>query len=169
MDYSKYFNFIDGTLYWKERDRCDFSSVKGYRIHLARYAGKPAGNLGANGYLYVRVCKRLELVHRVIWQMHNRDLLPGEEIDHKDTCRLNNSLSNLRLASRHQNGCNTNIPAHNTSGFKGVSLHKKTGRYAAYYKMHGKKHHIGYFSSAEQAHRAYSYAVSKVFGEFSKP
>lgn len=169
MNYHDYFEYLDGSLFWKLRPESAFSSSRSYSLHKTRYAGKKAGSLCQNGYLYVGIEKRLVLAHRVIWEMHNPPLLPGDEIDHRDTDRLNNRLENLRLASRHQNGCNTSLPSHNTSGFKGVSLHKRSGRFAAYYKKHGKKQHIGYFATAEEAHAAYSLAASREFEEFARP
>lgn len=168
MDYSEFFEYVDGTLIWKLRPRESFSSERGLSLHRTRYAGKVAGNLGQNGYYYARVEGKLLLVHRIIWEMHNRPLTGREEVDHHDTSRANNLISNLRLASRHQNGCNMSIPAHNTTGFKGVSLHKATGRFAAYYKKHGKKHHLGYFTTAEEAHAAYAKAANQEFLEFAR-
>jgi hypothetical protein len=168
MDYSEFFEYSDGQLIWKLRPRSAFSCDRGFNVHRNKYAGKVAGNLGQNGYFYVRVQKKLLLVHRVIWEMHNRPLAGREEVDHHDTNRTNNLIGNLRLASRHQNGCNMSLPAHNTTGFKGVSLHKATGRFAAYYKKHGKKHHIGYFVTAEEAHAAYVSAAKQEFLEFAR-
>lgn len=44
-------------------------------------------------------------VHRIVWETFNGEIPVGMEIDHIDTNRSNNALSNLRLATHRQN-CN---------------------------------------------------------------
>lgn len=163
-----YFEYIDGSIFWKLRDESGFDSSRGYNVHKNKYAGKLAGNLGNNGYLSVRINGKSKLNHRVIWEMFNGAIPAGMEIDHIDTNPLNNRIENLRLASSANNKWNMNRPSHNTSGFKGVSLFKKTGRYESYIKVSGKKKHIGFFPTAELAHKAYKEEADKLFGEFSR-
>jgi hypothetical protein len=45
--------------------------------------------------------------------------------------------------------------SHNTSGYRGVSFIKAHGKWRAAISVDGKKKHIGYFSTAEEAHRAF--------------
>ena len=42
----------------------------------------------------------------------------------------------------------------NTSGAKGVSLHKRSGKYMAYITLAGKRHYLGLFGTIEEAARA---------------
>lgn len=160
------FEYRDGRLYWLLRNKSSFKTPRGYSIHKSRYAGAEAGNVGANGYVYIRVYGRLLLAHRLIWEMHNGEIPEGMEIDHIDTNPLNNRIENLRLASSGNNKWNMNKPSHNTSGYKGVSLFKATGKYEAYIKINGKKRHLGFFSSPQHAHEAYKQAAKELFGEF---
>ena len=68
-------------------------------------------------------------------------------VDHIDRNRLNNSVDNLRLANAQQNGWNNNA--------KGYYFHKEHQKYKAQIKVDGKQKHLGYFSTAEEAHEAY--------------
>jgi hypothetical protein len=169
LPYTEILEYRDGDLYWKSRSPSLFSTKKGYSVFCTRYEGRKAGNLGNNGYMYVRVAKRLTLMHRIVWEMHNGPIQSGYEIDHIDRCPVNNRIENLRLARRKENGRNTTISNKSTTGYKGVHLFKRTGRYSAKYKKDGKQHHIGYFDTAEEAHEAYRKAIEAAFGEFANP
>lgn len=46
------------------------------------------------------------------------------------------------------------LRTNNTSGFRGVSLHKKTNRWHAYASINKRQVHIGYFETSERAHEA---------------
>jgi hypothetical protein len=51
-------------------------------------------------------------------------------VDHCDGDGLNNRRSsNLRKATRGQNACNAKTRDDNTSGFKGVALHRASGKW----------------------------------------
>lgn len=162
------FKYSKGCLYWAERPESDFSSKRGHSLHLSRYAGKKAGNLGVCGYVQVRYKGELLYAHRVVWTMHHGDIPDGYEIDHINNKRDDNRIENLRLVTSQQNKFNMSKPRNNTSGYKGVSLYKGTGRYAAHIKVNGKKVHLGYFSTAEIAHEAYKEASLKYHGDHGK-
>jgi hypothetical protein len=90
------------------------------------------------------------------------------EVDHKDCDPSNNRWDNLRLATASQNQANKKVSRANTSGFKGVSWHKDDKRWRAQIRMGGKKVHLGSFDTPESAHRAYSEAAMKHYGEFAR-
>ncbi len=90
----------------------------------------------------------------------------GDMVDHADGDRLNNRRCNLRLASHSQNNANKRRAKNNTSGFKGVYWCRAKQRWHATVMLNRKRHHAGYFESAEQAHHAYVELASKLFGEF---
>jgi len=166
--YHRFFTYNKGALYWKERQPNEFKSKRAYSIHKSRYVGKKAGCVDSNGYVQIRLLGKIHLAHRVIWEMHNGKIARNIEIDHIDTNRSNNVLVNLRLASSSNNKWNMNRPSHNTSGFKGVSFYKKTGKWAAYIKKSGKKIHLGYFCTPDEAHKAYMNAAKLLFSEFAR-
>ncbi|RGT62334.1 AP2 domain-containing protein [[Clostridium] innocuum] len=56
----------------------------------------------------------------------------------------------------------------NKSGYRGVSLNKRTNRYAADITFKGKRHHLGEFDTAEEAHNAYLKAKEELHEPYLK-
>ena len=56
----------------------------------------------------------------------------------------------------------------NKSGYRGVSLNKRTNRYAADITFKGKHYHLGEFDTAEEAHDAYLKAKEKLHEPYLK-
>lgn len=101
-------------------------------------------------------------MHRVIAQTEQ-----GFVTDHIDGNGLNNRRSNLRPATRSQNSHNQKRNVRNTSGEKGVSLCKRTSRWKARLKLHGRNHCLGYYHSLEEAANAVRAARIKMHGNFA--
>lgn len=81
-----------------------------------------------NGYLNVQCVVNnktlIKKVHRIIYETFVGEIPDGYEIDHKDTHRNNNSLSNLRCVT-HKENCNNPISCIKRSRtMKGKSTHK---------------------------------------------
>lgn len=118
----------------------------------------------SNGsYPYTSVDGKTVYLHRLVMRAP-----AGLEVDHINGDRLDNRRKNLRLATRSQNEANKGVPARNTSGFKGVSLFKPTGRFSAYIEVNQKKRHLGYYTTAKEAALAYNRAAVDAFGEFAR-
>lgn len=94
--------------------------------------------------------------------------MPSKAIDHINGIRSDNRIINLREATLSQNAMNRIKAANNTSGYKGVSFHKQSGKWQASIKINGKQKYLGLFLSQKQAHNAYVNAAKVIFGEFSK-
>lgn len=110
-----------------------------------------------------------EYLHRVIMaRVLGRDLLQREHVDHINSDTLDNRRTNLRLASPSENLRNRGKNRNNTSGFKGVSCFKRTGRWHARIWANGKCHHLGYYDTPEDAAHAYDIAARKVHGKFAR-
>lgn len=108
--------------------------------------------------------KKVEVkMHRVIMQTPE-----GFDTDHKDLDGLNNQRSNLRIATRSQNIKNQGTKSSNTSGFKGVSWHKKDKKWQTRIKINGKQKHLGNFTTPELASEAYIAACKEYNGEFAR-
>jgi hypothetical protein len=107
------------------------------------------------------------LLHRVILgRMLGRKLVSAEIADHINRNTLDNRRSNLRLATPQQNQQNKGVQRNNTSGFKGVSRQKRSGKWKAEIKSGGKKIWLGEFDSPEEAYVAYCKAAKELHGEF---
>jgi hypothetical protein len=89
------------------------------------------------------------------------------EIDHIDHDRLNNTRDNLRTCTHVQNMQNTVRYSNNTSGYKGVYWEKCRKKWRALIKYDGKRKHLGYFDSVEDAALSYGKAAKLYFGEYS--
>jgi len=90
-----------------------------------------------------------------------------ETVDHRDHNGLNNVRENLRIATAAQNGANRVKSPQHSSRFKGVSLHRQTGRWEASLRVNRNKIHIGLFEREEDAARAYNAKAAAVWGEFA--
>jgi hypothetical protein len=88
-------------------------------------------------------------------------------VDHHNRRPLDNTRGNLRSANKSQNGANRGPNQNNTSGYKGVWLCQRTRRWKANIKVKRVTYHLGTFSTAEDAARAYNEAALKHFGEFA--
>lgn len=89
------------------------------------------------------------------------------KIDHHDGNGLNNTRINLRPATQRQNSYNKRKGPRNTSGFKGVTRHRRDEVWQAAIGLNGKVKYLGSFHVPEDAARAYDKAASEHFGEFA--
>lgn len=88
-------------------------------------------------------------------------------VDHINGDGLDNRRSNLRVCSHADNVKNRRNQQNNQSGFKGVSWHTTNKRWQAQIRSNGKRTHLGYYSSPQDAHAAYCDAAKKYHGAFS--
>jgi hypothetical protein len=120
------------------------------------------------GYVQINVDHRTYQAHQLAWfYMTGRRCRPM--IDHRDGNSINNRWSNLRRATATQNSANRRRSLRNTSGYKGVFLCRKSGRWRAFICKKRRRILLGTFATAEAAHAAYATAARKLFGEFARP
>lgn len=148
----KYFKYKDGKLY--------------YQINRQKkFIGKRAGQKhNSRDYWVVYMNQVPYLEHRIIYTILIGDIPSGMEIDHKDNNGLNNSIDNLRIATRSQNNTNRGKLKTNTSGFKGVTFIKSKNRWKAQLSIGKINKSFGLFKTPQQAYEAYKIGFVKIRG-----
>jgi len=120
-----WYDEVIGELRWKvKHGRGRVDSVAGC-IQREEYR-----SVGVNGKLYP--------VHRLIWTMVVGEIPDGYVIDHIDGNHSNNMITNLRLATPGENSRNRRNQSNNTSGAKGVSFDKQSGKWKVQIMKDGK-------------------------------
>ena len=109
-------------------------------------------------YLVITVDGKRYRAHRLAW-LYVYGAWPLGRLDHEDTDRQNNRIKNLRPASNAENLHNRGKQKNNTSGYKGVSWHKRQKRWIAKIAADGEDHFLGYYDTPEEAHAAYCKAA----------
>lgn len=157
---------LTGGMQWKHRPVEHFVSADSAKRWNKAHAGKTIhGTPDANGYLRVNMRGTPFLAHQLIWALTHGEY--AEWIDHRNGNPSDNRLSNLRACTRADNQHNQRTRKTNTSGFKGVSFHKATGRWRASIFLHSKQKHLGMFDDPAAAHAAYRAAADLMHGEFA--
>lgn len=148
-----------------------FNGIVSFRFSAGKAKiGNEAGSVSDDGYRVLKVKyegKRVQIaVHVLAWALHY-GTWPENDVDHRDTNRLNNKLENLRDAPRSLNLANRNPTGHLP---KGVTLNKrcKSRPYQAQIEAFGKKKWLGNHATPEAAHEAYAVEARKHFGEFAR-
>lgn len=89
-------------------------------------------------------------------------------VDHRNGNGLDNRRRNLRLCTSSQNQANARVRSDNSSGYRGVTWHRKSAKWNAYISVSGKRKHLGLFVDPWDAAEAYNAAALEVFGEFAR-
>lgn len=120
-----------------------------------KQAGLIAGCINRRGYVVLSVNGEKIRGHRAAW-LYVHGCFPDGQIDHINGIKHDNRIANLRDVTKEVNMQNMRQPRRdNTSGFLGASWHKQHGKWMASIFVDGKARHIGLFSSAELASKAY--------------
>ncbi len=128
-------------------------------------AGDIAGATRADGYVVIRIRKKLYYAHRLAW-LYMTGEWPSNLIDHENVNPSDNRWTTLREATKSQNGMNRGAPILNSTGFKGVSPFK--GGYRAQIVARGEHFDLGIHKTKEEAHQAYVSAAQRLHGEFAR-
>lgn len=81
----------------------------------------PAGGLTPSAtYPEVRIDRKVQKIHRIIWQLHHGPIPEGMVIDHIDRNPANPKISNLRMVTPAENARNRNNHRNSRSGFKWI-------------------------------------------------
>ncbi len=127
-----------GVFKWKEKVRSDI------------YPGDIAGTKHSLGYIEIGIKRKQYKAHRLAWLLYYKEW-PKKDIDHEDRIRHHNWIKNLRKASRKFNLRNSKQRSDNTSGVRGISLDKKSGKWFAYLYNNSKQIALGKFDDFDDA------------------
>jgi len=144
------YNTETGDFYWK----VNRTNIK---------AGTPAGTTTANGYLVIRLFRKLYLAHRLAWLYMHDDPMP-RMLDHKNGNKRDNRINNLRPANKVTNGQNRHAAQANnkSSGLLGVAWLSHVNKFTAYINSNGTRTYLGLFADKHEAHAAYLTAKRKL-------
>jgi hypothetical protein len=111
-------------------------------------------NISGNNYKSVRTDKQVN-GKKVSITMANLIMSPptGMIVDHVNRNPLDNRKENLRVIPSWGNSQNISLLSNNKSGIRGVSWHKKLGKWRAKAVINKKHHHLGYFENIEEAEK----------------
>lgn len=139
-----------GTFMWKVRGP-------------GRTVGKVLGKSGPLGYSQIKVNNILYYAHRLAW-LYVHGVWANGQIDHIDGVKTNNAISNLRVATPAQNSARRKT-TRRLAPSRGVFPHGPG--FVARIHTAGKRHYLGYFSTAEAARAAYEAKAKEIHGEFA--
>jgi len=127
--------------------------------------GDVAGCIKKCGYRVIGIDGQHYRAHRLVW-LYVHGEWPIGDLDHKDTVKDNNRITNLRIATLSQNSANKR--ALNKTRLKGVTFLPRCNKWQAAIGKDGKVIYLGLFHSAEAANAAYFTAANNLFGEFAR-
>jgi hypothetical protein len=157
-----------GVFVWKPRDRKWFQSDHSWKTWNARFPGRKAGGRKTrNGYSIFAIFGRHYYAHRLAW-LYAYGAWPAGDVDHINHKRADNSIFNLRLATRSQNMANSSRTT-GRSQHRGVIWNKQKQKWQARVKRSGRTHHAGFFDGEAEAARARNELAAFLHGEFACP
>lgn len=113
------------------------------------------GAIDVKGYARVKFKGIENFAHRVSFEIHHGAIPPGMDIDHK--CRNRSCVNPAHLHAVTHDVNMQNLASRNAgsaSGYRGVSLHSKSGKWKAEVRHRGKLHYLGLHTTPEGAAEA---------------
>lgn len=115
--------------------------------------GAKAGQLDRKGYVRITIDGKKYQGHHLAW-LYVHGEMPTNQIDHINEQKGDNRIVNLRCVTSAQN---TQIAKVNkaANGRGGCSYHKRSKKWQVSVLIEGKKKHLGYFATEEEARSFY--------------
>lgn len=128
------------------------------KSHHKSRIGTIAGSITKRGYISLSILGNTCRAHQIAW-LYVYGEYPKSAIDHKDGNRSNNAIDNLRLIDPAGNTHNIfSAYSTSTSGLLGAHYCARKKRFKATLTVKGKRHFLGSFMTAAEAHDAYMLA-----------
>ena len=135
-----------------------------WAIDYANYSKNDiAGSLSSSGYVSIMLFGKNYRANRLAWYYYY-GVWPTLEIDHINLNKADNSIDNLREATRSQNKQNTKNFFSNKEGFRGVYASGK--KFKTSIKINGIAIYLGTYTTKEKASLVYENKAKEVHGEF---
>ena len=136
-------------------EKCELLKSKGYTYNpntgkIFGMFGKEITNRDKEGYVILSVLGLK--AHHYAWFMTYGNV-DFEHLDHKDRNPSNNKIENLRIITNSQQRQNSNS--------KGYGWHKINKKWYSSISFDGKRIHLGYYKTEEEARDAYLEAKKK--------
>lgn len=147
---------LTGYFHWKWRPGKERTTL----AWNARFAFQRCSSVNADGYLMIIIHGKSYPAHRLAWLVVHGSM-PDGIVDHINRVRLDNRISNLRLATHSENMQNRKLQKNNKSGFRGVSWDEKYGKWRARINVARRCINLGYYDSPELASLAFEGARLK--------
>lgn len=128
-----------------------------YHEHLAKFkwcldkGGRVVGNV--DGYRYK--------LYRYVMLLSGQNIT-DKQIDHADQNKLNNTLSNLRIATWLQNARNRRKFPNKSSKYIGVSWHRTARKWVVQISHNYKSFYMGLYQNEEEAARVYDETLRRL-------
>ena len=113
--------------------------------------GDIAGSTNNKGYRILKCNRKQYKAHRVAYYLMTGDDPGINQVDHINHIRDDNRWSNLRLVDLRGQARNHSKNSNNTSGITGVGWYESRQQWVAQITFEGKKSHLGYFDTIEEA------------------
>lgn len=132
------------------------------KVSIGTRIGGIAGAPRPDGYVRLQVFGRKYMASRLAW-LYMTGNWPEHGVDHKDGNRSNNRWGNLRDVPQSVNMQNQRrARSDNSTGLLGAHRHSSGKGFTSTIIVNGRRHHLGSFPTAQDAHAAYLLAKRRM-------